>query len=142
MHPTLRAGNLSVRLMRGPMKLEWKRIETAPKDGTIIIIGYADDTKLRVDRRAWEAVWNERENAFTSTNGFIIHEQAAFWMPFPKPPENRIEGLLNRVEEIRNFAWQLEKGNDPRPVQIEIDSICSQIMLEIETKQVNFYGIA
>lgn len=124
------------------MELKWSPIETAPKDGTVIIIGYADDTNIRVDRRAWEAKWNGLENAYTSANGFIIHKKAAFWMPFPKPPENRIEGLLRRIEEIRNFVWQLEKGNDPRSVQIEIDRICSQLMLEIETKQVNFYGIA
>jgi hypothetical protein len=57
-------------------------------------------------------------------------------------PENKVNGLLNMIQDVRNIVWQLEKGNDPRTVQQKIDVICSQIMMEIETKKVNFYGIA
>jgi hypothetical protein len=56
--------------------MEWQPIETAPKDGTVIIV-YAPDF---FQTAAW--VGNGWTNAANSWLGDVTH-----WMPLPEPPK-------------------------------------------------------
>jgi len=56
--------------------MEWQPIETAPKDGTVIIV-YAPDF---FQTAAWtDGIWT---NASESWLGDVTH-----WMPLPEPPK-------------------------------------------------------
>ncbi len=63
---------------------EWKPIDTAPKEG-IILLGYLPHPRL--DRRVYEGRWHEEQNTWTSVNGFLLHSDATHWQPLPAPPE-------------------------------------------------------
>jgi hypothetical protein len=56
--------------------MEWQPIETAPKDGTVIIV-YAPDF---FQTAAWAG--NGWTNAANSWLGDVTH-----WMPLPEPPK-------------------------------------------------------
>ena len=66
-----------------PLAQSWQPIETAPKDGTQIIIAVAGDEY----EPSW-AWWSDRHRAW-----FIPHTSIAYqmepthWMPLPPPPE-------------------------------------------------------
>lgn len=64
---------------------EWQPIETAPKDGTRVLVArFAPGTKydkiMKVDR------WQEKYSGF----GLFNHTYwpPTHWMPLPAPPEN------------------------------------------------------
>jgi len=65
----------------------WQRIETAPKDESIILLGYVPHPRLEDSRRVYEGRWNLGQEQFTSTNGFMGHADATHWMPLPPPPK-------------------------------------------------------
>jgi hypothetical protein len=62
----------------------WQSIYTAPRDGTIILLGYTPTKRL--DRQVYEGRWGDAQGVWTSVNGFIIHRDATHWMPLPAPP--------------------------------------------------------
>jgi hypothetical protein len=63
---------------------EWRPIETAPRDGTIILIAI----NVRGDGpKVYEARWNETGGCFSSRNGFLLFDGAHAWRPLPAPPE-------------------------------------------------------
>lgn len=62
---------------------EWQTIDTAPRDGTRILI--AVDERFGVIS-VREGRWNKEQNAFTSPNGFLLFTSATHWMPLPPPP--------------------------------------------------------
>jgi hypothetical protein len=64
---------------------EWKPIDEAPKDGTVILLGYVPNWRL--DRRVYEGRWNDEQSTWTAVNGFIVHNSATHWMPLPQPPK-------------------------------------------------------
>ncbi|BCZ76012.1 hypothetical protein [Komagataeibacter phage phiKX1] len=67
-------------LERAEMGQKWRPIETAPKDGTCILVPVkfigADVVTW------WAAAWRE------TTNGLRLNEAPTHWMPLPNPPEN------------------------------------------------------
>lgn len=63
----------------------WQPLDSAPKDGTHILVGYNNLRECETNL-VYEAIWNERQQLFTSLNGFIIHSDATHWMPLPLPP--------------------------------------------------------
>lgn len=66
----------------------WQPIETAPRD-RVILVGYDSEAgkKLEPHQRVYEARWDERQQTWTSRNGFILHSHATHWMPFPPAPD-------------------------------------------------------
>jgi len=69
------------------MTAKWESIESAPKDGSVILIGLPVVGNLTADdRRVYEGRWNEEEGMFTSVNGFLLFDEATHWMPLPEPP--------------------------------------------------------
>lgn len=65
----------------------WKPIDSAPRDGSIILIGFVPTGNLyKEDRRVFEGRWNAAQNQFTSTNGFLIFDSASHWQPLPAAP--------------------------------------------------------
>ena len=62
----------------------WRPIESAPKDGTVIILGYLPNP--RIDRHVYEGKWHELQGWWTSVNGFMVHNDATHWMPLPAAP--------------------------------------------------------
>jgi len=71
----------------------WQPIETAPKDGsTIIVAAYCDETST-VGEAYWpeagEWFWWHSQEYPLSENGF----EAMFWQPLPSPPKPSPEPL-------------------------------------------------
>lgn len=64
---------------------EWQDIETAPKDGTRILVHFWEPSQTLVayfvdyDPFCWQAVSGERWNA----------KHASHWLPLPSPPKAR-----------------------------------------------------
>lgn len=72
---------------------EWKPIETAPKDGTeILLLEYlSEDDYGSVDRGCWGFVETSDYNGekiydWLSNYGHI--EEPTHWMPLPEPPKD------------------------------------------------------
>lgn len=70
---------------------EWKPIETAPRDGVMLLVGYDDKianrSGMEENRRVYEARWCERQKSFVARNGFLLHINATHWQPLPEPPK-------------------------------------------------------
>jgi hypothetical protein len=60
---------------------EWKLIETAPKDGTRVMIVIAENIKT-----VCVAYWSKGCDAWMSIPGCWSRE-ATHWMPIPAPPK-------------------------------------------------------
>ena len=81
---------------------QWQPIETAPKDGTTIIIGWRDEKAWQQRMGAWDSEhsfkWNdetdesESEGAWSdgAVDDWAYQETysypATHWMPCPEPP--------------------------------------------------------
>ena len=72
--------------------MNWQPIETAPKDGTSILLGcnYERMGKQRVTRAWWErGMWAEAMYWSEDDQEFLISQcafRASHWMPLPTPP--------------------------------------------------------
>lgn len=66
--------------------MTWKAMDKAPRDGTVVLIGYAPHPRMVDSRRVYEGRWNELEQEFTSVNGFVVLKDCTAWMPMPNPP--------------------------------------------------------
>jgi hypothetical protein len=92
--------------------MEWQPIETAPKDGTPILIAYKlstngpvktwskrDGAAIRPAR--WRGGYDRNSGHYSAqwqfeVSGFVVDPSAIMgWMPLPSPPENPI--LSERV---------------------------------------------
>ena len=72
-------------LFDGGIMTEWQPIETAPKDGTrILLYGYECETQWNV------CYWvTEEEQGYTGWYGWDwpAYEVPSHWMPLPEPPK-------------------------------------------------------
>lgn len=87
---------------------EWQPIETAPKDGTIILVFYKNELgKGRITRASWfgldeieswedpdqsEPDWYERSEVYEELEDGMISPvlgEPTHWMPLPKAPEDK-----------------------------------------------------
>ena len=64
----------------------WMPIETAPKDGTVFLIGFNETARMRGARTVYEARWCTAQEKFTSVNGFVLFDGATNWRPLPPAP--------------------------------------------------------
>lgn len=61
---------------------DWQKIETAPKDGTNVLLFFGNsDSRVRVS----EAWWDGR--AWTDDIGGFVEQVITHWMPLPPQPE-------------------------------------------------------
>lgn len=69
---------------------EWQPIETAPRDGTVILLGCPAVGAMKDpgSRRVYEGLWHGGQKTFTSVNGFLLLTVATHWMPLPSPPNS------------------------------------------------------
>lgn len=70
---------------------EWLDIETAPKDGTYILIGWFD---LPGQRDMHVAFWHSMIGAWCQSHSHFTTDpnwQPTHWMPLPEPPEPRTQ---------------------------------------------------
>jgi hypothetical protein len=59
---------------------EWKTIDSAPKDGTyILLVDQGNYLLARWRRNAW---WSQ----LTNSGRAIVWHEATHWMPLPPPP--------------------------------------------------------
>lgn len=85
------------RLRKDAGRYRWQPIETAPKDGSAILLGLPAIGALRHEgRRVYEGRWNGEQFAFTSINGFILLDGAITWMPLPPPPISEEAAMQER----------------------------------------------
>ncbi len=69
--------------------MKWQPIETAPKDGTVVIL--ADDSSVYPQgwwrmRKGWVFLDTNVEGP-DYTNGWVKGYGPTHWMPLPDPPE-------------------------------------------------------
>lgn len=62
--------------------MEWKPIETAPKDGTHIL-GCPENRKNLAVEVSWNAHKRMWENDYATGGGWML----THWMPLPEPPK-------------------------------------------------------
>lgn len=77
-------------------RLDWQPIETAPKDGTLILI-YEKVTPrgADVDFRVWITYWHSDGEWRSATCANSVETfEPNYWMPLPKPPIPK-EGKCN-----------------------------------------------
>lgn len=60
--------------------MKWQPIETAPKDGTDILLGFAND-----NRPAVVAGWYDNWEEYDTIN--VVKGRPTHWMPLPEAPE-------------------------------------------------------
>lgn len=77
--------------------MEWQPIETAPRDGTTILIYMPEASRLKVREACWATPWEGApdEQCYWMTphgpagRGYTILPMAVtHWMPLPEPPSN------------------------------------------------------
>jgi hypothetical protein len=69
--------------------MKWRAIETAPKDGTAVLLYSPDSTEPQIfighfiefegEAGRWQDYWRE-------DGCWPIHAEPTHWMPLPKPP--------------------------------------------------------
>jgi hypothetical protein len=69
---------------------EWQPIETAPKDGTIVLVwGYHEDNLEDEDpatRRPWPAWVSVQKHIWWLADGLRQVKDPTHWMPLPEAP--------------------------------------------------------
>jgi len=67
-------------------KMNWQPIETAPKDGTDLLLFYpsSDGEAPFIDVNRW-LDWPREMNAYSWTTGGV---NPTHWMPMPEPPKD------------------------------------------------------
>lgn len=66
---------------------DWQPIETAPKDGTVILLGdnrYAKPAYLMAE---WDRDYEYWMTKTSSRGHFQFWRDATHWMPLPEPPK-------------------------------------------------------
>ena len=71
--------------------MKWQPIETAPKDGTVVLAFTASEGR----RAMWPAYYKEDSGDWTQVSGPFI--QPTHWMPMPEPPPV--------LPEVADEAW-------------------------------------
>ena len=62
---------------------EWRTIDSAPKNGTGILLGWAG-------RMACSGMWFEHRHAWMTAHGEYVGSAApTHWMPLPDPPKEQ-----------------------------------------------------
>jgi hypothetical protein len=67
---------------------EWQPIETAPKDGTPVLI-HVPTGQRPVYEAEWHRPWEsapEDKCWWQTRSGMVLPEHATHWMPLPEPP--------------------------------------------------------
>ena len=68
---------------RAAMRLCWRRIATAPRDGTPVLTYHPDSGEPRIALSQWRfGGWFD----FWSEVGAAIDAEPTHWMPLPAPP--------------------------------------------------------
>lgn len=68
--------------------MNWKPIETAPKDGTIVLLGWDDDCHIpsvgcfNVNKGLWYC-----DRQWRWEDGHMKECPPTHWMPLPEPPK-------------------------------------------------------
>ncbi len=62
--------------------MEWETIDSAPKDGTKILIAWKDKS----DRGVCVGFWSEEVNYWQGDDYYNITGEPTHYMPLPKPP--------------------------------------------------------
>jgi len=70
--------------MEGIRIMKWQPIETAPKDGTVILVY---DETIGV----FSANWWEIKNAWFAESATVMSKKATHWMPLPELPKQEKE---------------------------------------------------
>ena len=72
---------------------EWQPIESAPKDGTKILLYYQDRSRVVCGHWYWDGYAKKPRPYWTSDNeqlwGRYFHRETSptHWMPLPEPPK-------------------------------------------------------
>jgi hypothetical protein len=78
--------------------MSWQPIETAPKDGTAVLLYSDGDCSVaRFDGRNWQ-VQGDGQNAVRYMSDFgteyLTHDWPTHWQPLPEPPAEQSSGRV------------------------------------------------
>ena len=122
----------------------WRDIATAPRDGTMLLVGYdegvAREGAMEDRQRVFEARWNDVQGTWSARNGFLLHSDATHWQPLPHPPSAHpapikpsgdTGELRERVAQIIEAAIERHNpGNSLRHTINDADAILDLIQSE------------
>lgn len=100
----------------------WLPIETAPKDGTVVILGRAEDDASVVTTGHWQEAEEDGVDYMGADAGFVDEHYQEFkpgrsfgspsyryaptqptaWQPLPNPPKEQSAGGLGSVDAVAN----------------------------------------
>lgn len=63
-------------------KTEWRPIETAPRDGTRVLLLH-----VRVECEVMLGYWDEQNDGWETDSEWWPDADFSHWMPLPNPPE-------------------------------------------------------
>ena len=72
-------------LLDGGIMTDWQPIETAPKDGTVVLIFEPSREKWKINSAYWPNHWHKP--CFLSAGQGVMLDKATHWMPLPEPPK-------------------------------------------------------
>lgn len=89
--------------MRGSM-IDWQPIETAPKDGTFILIYFPTDHTINIVQ------WSEKEKhmgkgtwKIRDSDSYYYHWRPTHWMLLPLSPDEPFASVLNEFKFDRDL---------------------------------------
>ena len=72
------------------MTMEWQPIETAPRDGTRVILAALDEFYVRVAEGYFDDEWFWSTDSYRELGREGI--SPTHWMPLPEPPNTKMAG--------------------------------------------------
>jgi len=74
-----------VRLRKVNEKYRWKPIDTAPKDGSVVLIFDPSREKWKINSAYWPNHWDKP--CFLSAGQGVMLDKATHWMELPEEPQ-------------------------------------------------------
>jgi hypothetical protein len=64
---------------------EWQPIETAPRDGAVVLLADFNRPTWKVYSALWDTTW--RKPSWRTIDNRGLYDKATHWMPLPTPPK-------------------------------------------------------
>jgi hypothetical protein len=94
--------------------MDWQPIETAPRDGTVVIL-FSDDRAGEGNDYPYAGSWDAIGDCWCTTHGDDAESERFgphWWMPLPAPPPDHVLKAAERAySEVRQAAWGKAVGS-------------------------------
>lgn len=90
--------------------MDWQTIDTAPKDGTEILLYYDQEGFMGCVQGWWFSSPKEINDGWEFEWGFIGDPGPTHWMPLPEPPESKPNYYVSDGHEDENELASVPGG--------------------------------